>query len=85
MFIIQIDRSASVKDPDFENTFAKYFRFSEMYVAGSGSTPFGASINLAPLTANGVVVLSPTDILTYDQRIFLGKSITFNSIVDHLR
>jgi hypothetical protein len=75
MFIIQIDRNANVKNPDFENSFAKYYRFEEMFVGESGSIAFGAQINLAPLTTEALVSLAPTDTLIYDQRIFLGKSI----------
>ena len=75
MFMIQIDRNANVKDPDFENTFAKYYRFEEMTVGESGSIQFGAEINLAPLTTEALVTLTSSDTLIYDQRIFLGKSI----------
>jgi hypothetical protein len=75
MFVIQIDRNANVKDPDFENTFAKYYRFEEMFVGGSGSVLFGAAIDVAPLTVSGKVPLEPTNTLNYDQRIFLGKAV----------
>jgi hypothetical protein len=75
MFIIQIDRTADAKDPDFENVFAKYYRFNTLSISGGGSIPFGSTINLAPLTGEGVVVASPDDELVFDQRIMLSRDI----------
>jgi hypothetical protein len=75
MFIIQIDRNANVKDPDFENVFAKYFRFNTLSISGGGSIPFGSTINLASLMGEGIVTTSPDDDLVFDQRITLSRDI----------
>jgi hypothetical protein len=75
MFIIQINRTANTKDPDFENVFAKYYRFNTLSISGGGSIPFGASINIAPLVGEGIITTSPTDELAFDQRIMLSREI----------
>jgi hypothetical protein len=75
LFIIQIERTANTKDPDFENVFAKYYRFSTLSISGGGVIPFNASLNIAPLLGEGVIVTSPSDQLRFDQRISLSRDI----------
>jgi hypothetical protein len=79
LFIIQIERTANTRDADFENVFAKYYRFTTLSVSGGGVLPFGVSLNIAPLLGEGVVLTSPTDQLKFDQRISLTRDIYDNN------
>jgi len=76
IIVIEVDKSSPAANPDFENAFAKYYRFSVFSARGGGITAIGVSLALAPLTFEGSVTIQNTDILTYDQAIELRRTIS---------
>lgn len=73
--LIEIAKDSPAADPDFENAFAKYYRFEVLSVSHDGTMSLGVDASLASLAMEGTVNLSSSDTLTYDQRITLTRTI----------
>jgi hypothetical protein len=75
IMLAQFSKTSIAANPDFENAFAKYYRFTVVGAGPGGTTTAGFDASVPPLLFPGAVYITSSDIFKYEQRIVFTREI----------